>query len=59
MLKREVHLSHGEDVLVIAIAVVTLATFSIIDVEARALLSGYVSGASRCGYGNLLLSSAA
>ena len=40
LLKREVNFSHAEDVLVIAIAVVSLATSSVIDVEARTLLSG-------------------
>ena len=40
LLKREVNLSHAEDVLVIAITVVSLATSSIIDVEARTLLNG-------------------
>jgi hypothetical protein len=40
LLKREINLSHTEDVLVIAIAVVSSATSSVIDVEARTLLSG-------------------
>jgi len=40
LLKREVNLSHAEDVLVIAIAVVSSATSSVIDIEARTLLSG-------------------
>jgi len=59
LLKREINLSHTEDVLVIAIAVVSSATSSVIDVEARTLLSGWVDGASGCGNGNLCLSSAA
>jgi hypothetical protein len=58
-INREVDLSDLENVLIIAIAVISSAAPSIIDVEARTLLSSRVNSANRCGCGNLSGSSAA
>ena len=59
LLKREVNLSHAEDVLVIAIAVISSATSSIIDVEARTLLDCLIETANWSWSSNLSRSSAA
>jgi hypothetical protein len=58
-INREVDLSDLENVLIIAIAVISPAAPSIIDVEARALFSSRVNSAYRCGCGNLSWSSTA
>ena len=49
----EVDLSDLENVLIVAIAVVSLTALGIIDVEARALLGSGVSSAYWCWSGNL------
>ena len=49
----EVDLSDLENVLIVAIAVVSLTALSIIDVEARALLGSGVNSTYWCWCGNL------
>jgi hypothetical protein len=55
----EIDLSDPENILIIAIAVISSATSCIIDVEARALLSSWVDSAHWCWGGQLNGSSAA
>ena len=52
-IKGEIDLSDLENVLIVAVAVVSLTAPCIIDVEARALLGSGVSSAYWCWSGNL------